>query len=112
MFSSENVFCQNERRNVTPLEIRDDISNNYFCATMFFHSMRREFFYVSSKNVLLQQWCGLILPQPMHGVARRNGLSFVFLAPVEKLCMLCERGHVPCHTFCLPPSHQSETIPR
>jgi len=53
-----------------------------------------------------------IFPEQMHGVAGSYASAQAVLVPVEKLCMLCERGHVPCHTFCLPPSRQSERIPR
>jgi len=54
----------------------------------------------------------LIFPERMHGVAGSGARTWTTLPPVEKLCMLCERGHVPCHTFYLPRSRQSARIPR
>jgi hypothetical protein len=53
-----------------------------------------------------------IFPEHMHGVARKCRKIRLKITPVEKLCTLCEHWHVPCHTFCLLPSRQSERIPR
>jgi hypothetical protein len=53
-----------------------------------------------------------IFAERMHGLAGNAGKICLEIAPVEKLCTPCEHVHVPCHTFCLLPSHQSERIPR
>ena len=51
---------------------------NYFCAAIFFHSMRQEFFLGFLRESLARALVRLIFPQRMHGVARRNGLHFGF----------------------------------
>ena len=84
----------------------------YFCSWPFFHSARDELFYWFRRYLSGAMRVQLIFPQRMHGVARRLTFGAPVLLPVEKLCTLCERGHVPCHTFHLPPSRQSERIPR